>query len=325
MLSTLTSKKFTLFLLGTLALVLIPATVSKLPLFITAGRLLLVVLAINLSLCTVKHWRRLSGSVILIHTGVLIILIGSLISRAGFVATINIYEGDTSATAFRWDQQEDIPLGFTLTVKKINRDYYPVPVRVGVLIDGKPSKLYELKTGESFEHGGFLIEALTFDPRGPRQAKAEPNAPQGGIEQNPTLHLAITGADGVRSVQTATKEIPTNQSGMTLQLVAFQTPVVKRSWVDLALTSATVPPVSGQVEVNRPLKWQGLRFYHTATSTDTYGQAYAGIQIVNDQGIPLVYFGFILICLGNGILLLRKIYGSRQDRRRSGLSGNVGV
>jgi len=293
-------------LLGALALVLIPATVSKLPLFLIAGRLLLVVLAINLSLCTVKHWRRLSGSVILIHTGILIVLIGSLASRAGFVATVNIYEGDSSDTAFRWDLQEDFPLGFTITVKKINHDYYPVPVRVGVLIDGNPAKLYELRTGESFEHGGFQVEVLDLDPL------------------RPALHFAITGPDGVRAVQTATKEVPANQSGIALQLVAFQTPIVKRSWVDLTIIPEAPPPVSGQAEVNHPFTWLGLRFYHTATNADTGGRAYAGIQIVNDQGIPLVYLGFVLVCLGNGVFLFRKRHGSRHGRHCSGSDGNIG-
>lgn len=337
MFHTLTSKKFTLFLLGALALVLIPATVSKYPLFISAGRLLLAVLAINLSLCTVKHWRRLSGSVILIHTGILIILIGSLVSQAGFIATINIYEGDTSDTAFRWDRQEEIPLGFTLMVKKINSDYYPVPVRVGVLVDGKPSKLYELKTGESFEHEGFHIEILDFDlltprtPRGgielnhlPTPAGIQSDTPLSGTKLSPVLHFAITGADGVRIARTATQEIPSSQAGITLQLVAFQTPVVKRRWVDLTLIPATAPSVSGLVEVNHPLQWQGLRFYHTATNVDMNNQAYAGIQIVKDQGVPLVYLGFITVCLGNGMLLFRKVNGSRHARHGSDLKGNVG-
>lgn len=306
MLATLTSKKFALFLLGALALVLIPATVSKLPVFITVGRLLLVLLAINLSLCTGRQWRRLPGSVILIHAGVLIILSGSLVSRAGFIATINIYEGGSSATAFRWDRQEDFPLGFTLTVNKIHRDYYPVAVRVGLLIDGNPTKLYELKTGESFGHEGCTVEALALDPLAP------------------ALRFAVTGPDGVRTEQTAGKEVPAQQAGLTLQLVAFQTPVLRRSWVDLALVPAAGPPVAAEVEVNHPLHWQGLRFYHTATGADPNGQAYAGIQIVNDQGVPLVYVGFLAVCLGNVMLLLKKASRSRQARQRPEPEGGAG-
>ena len=291
-----------------------------------AGRLLLIFLAINLSLCTVKHWQRLASSVILIHAGVLTILIGSLLSRAGFVATVNIYEKGSSDTAFRWDGQEDLPLGFTITVKKINCDYYPSAVRVGVYINGQPTKLYELKTGESFDHDMFHVEALDLDPlsSSPTSAMTERSTLKEGIELTPALKLAITGPDGIRHVQTATEEIPT-QSELAFQLVAFQTPVVKRSWVDITLIPAMLAPVSGQTEVNHPLQWQGLRFYHTATSIDTNGQAYAGIQIVKDNGIPLVYLGFFLVCLGNGIILLRQRSGNHQPRLRSAVDGDVGA
>lgn len=302
MFSALTSKKFTLFLLGTLAITLIPSTVSKIPVFITAGRLLLALLAMTLSLCTVRHWRRLSAGVFLIHTGVLIILIGSIISRAGFIATVNIYEHDSTDTAFRWDREEDTPLGFTLALKAIHHDYYPVAVRVGVVADDKPGKLYELKTGEAFSHEGLHVEALDLDP----------------LVQS--LRLAITEANGARSIKSASKEAPAQQAGTTLQLVAFQTPIVKRSWVDLTMIPTTGPPTSGKAEVNHPLQWQGLRFYHTATNTDPYAKPYAGIQIVKDQGIPLIYFGFLVLCLGNALFLLKKRYGRNQH---SSLGGNV--
>ena len=275
-------------MLAALALVLIPTTVIKGPLFMACGRLLIGGLAIHLVLCTARHWRRLAWCVRLIHAGVLIILIGTLWGRAGFVATINSYEGDAISSAFRWDRQEDTALGFTLVVKKIDRDYYPVPIRVGVIIDGQATTLYERRSGEGFNHAGFRVDLLDFDPRGP------------------ALHLAVTDLDGVRKEQTATREIPVGQPGLVCQLVAFQTPVVKRSWVDLEISSGDSIPFVGQAEVNHPLHWQGLRFYHTATNVDPSGRAYAGIQIVNDQGIPLVYLGFLIVSLGNGLLLYRK-------------------
>ncbi|MDD5758480.1 MAG: hypothetical protein PHI06_05295 [Desulfobulbaceae bacterium] len=298
MLSALTSKKVTLFLLGALAITLAPATVSKTPIFIGAGRLLITLLAIHLSLCTITRWRRLSADVLLIHTGVLIILLGSMISRAGYIATINIYEGDSSDSAFRWDRQEDTPLGFTLTLNAIHHDLYPVAVRVGVLIKNKPSKLYELKTGESFSHEGFHVEALAFDPI------------------PPSLQLVITEPNGHRSVKSADKEAPAQLGEITLQLIAFQTPKIKRSWVDLTLTPAIGLPSSGKAEVNSPLQWHGLRFYHTSTNTDPLGKPYAGIQIVNDQGIPLVYLGFIALCLGNSIFFFKKWPGLKPTSRQ---------
>jgi len=304
--AALTSKKITISLLGTLAIALIPATISKNPVFMSAGRVLLALMAIHLSLCTIRRWRRLSTEVLLIHSGILIILLGNMISRTGFIATVNIYEGDSSDTAFRWDRQEDSPLGFTLALNSIHHDLYPVAVRVGGLINNKAGELYELKTGESFNHRGFRVEALDFDPLGP------------------SLHLAITEPNGRRSVHSANKGTPAQQAELTLQLIAFQTPSIKRSWVDLTMTPTDGPPLSGKAEVNHPLQWQGLRFYHTATNTDPYGRPYAGIQIVNDQGIPVVYLGFFALCLGNGIFMIRKWYGHRPTKRlRSSLPNNV--
>jgi hypothetical protein len=235
----------------------------------------------------------------------LAILIGSLVSRAGFVATVNIYEGGTSATAFRWDRQADAPLGFAITVNKIHHDYYPVPVQVGVLLANKPSKLYELKTGERFVHDGVQVEVLDLNPL------------------PPALDLAITGLDGTRVLQTATKERPAQQSDLTLQLVAFQTPVIKRSWVDLTLLPDTAPPVAGQAAVNHPFRWRGLRFYHTATNVDPLGQGYAGLQIVDDQGIPFVYLGFALLALGNTLFLLNKIKWSPRNGTSSACPSQI--
>lgn len=288
MLARLTSTKLTLFLLGALAIALIPASISKSPLFISCVHLLLLTLAINLGLCTLTHWRRLPTSVMLIHSGVLVIFAGSLLSRAGFIATVNIYEADASSRAFRWDRQEDIDLGFTLRVNKIHRDYYPLPVRIGIIMDGTPVKLVEVTTGASFQWASYHIEALALDPI------------------TPALTLAITSPNGARTISTVTKGTSQGQQGLVLQLVAFKTPVIKRCWLDIDIISNAAAPFSGQAEVNRPMIWHGLRFYHTATSADPYGKPYVGIQIVNDKGIPLVYLGCLLVCLGNGLFLAKR-------------------
>lgn len=293
MLSGLASKTLTLALLAGLALVLIPATFSRSPLFLGAGRLLLVLLTVNLALCTSRHWRRLPWCVILIHGGILTILLGTLWSQAGFVATVNIHEGGASSTAFRWDREEDTPLGFTLKVNTIHQDYYPVAIKVGVLREGRPERLFEVKTGEAFSFAGYRVEVLALDPTAP------------------ALNLAVIGGDGVRTLRTLTREIDHGQEGLVLQLVAFQTPRLQRGWVDLEITPEVGPSLSGETQVNHPLHWQGLRLFHTATGIDPGGRRYAGIQIVKDQGIPLVYGGFLLLTLGNGLLLL-----ARGGRRR---------
>lgn len=287
-LSRLSSKSLTLSLVSGLLLVLIPATISRSPLFVACGRGLLGMLAVNLLLCTVRHWRYLPLSVITIHAGVLTILGGSVLSHAGFVATINIHEGGSSSTAFRWDREREMPLGFTLKVNKVHQQYYPVGVKVGVLMDGKAERLYQLRTGEAFSLSGDHVEVLELDP------------------VTPALLVAVTDSKGIRTLRSVTKETDPTQPGLSFQLVAFQTPSSKRSWVDIDLLPEHGPPVSGAAEVNRPLCWQGHRLFHTATGVDADGRRFVGIQIVKDPGTPLVYGGFVLLFLGNVLLLVKR-------------------
>lgn len=289
MISRLASKRFTLLLLIGLALVLIPESLGLSPSLIWVLRVLLAALSVNLLACTISQWRRLSSSVLVIHAGIIVILSGGLWGNLGFVATVNIHEGGSTATAFRWDRQQDIPLGFTLAVTRINREYYPTSIRIGIVTDGNPVELCELMTGESVHCAGLRVEALTIDPAGPK------------------LTLAVTPPGGPTDEVVAATTLDSQKTGTVVQLVAFKTPALKRTWVDLTIIAAENGGlVKGQAEVNRPFIWKGLRFFHTASGSDPSGQPYAGIQIVRDQGIPLVYAGFALLVLGNILLLIKK-------------------
>lgn len=298
MVARLASKRLALALLIGLALALIPESLGGALFFRFCRIVLLAALSVNLTMCAVTQWRRLPGRVLMIHVGILVILAGGLVGHFGYVATVNVHEGGSTATAFRWDRQQDRALGFTLDVTRIHREYYPTLVRVGVLVDGNPVELCELATGDKRVCAGLEIEALAIDPA------------------IPALTLAVTPPDGLRSVVMATTATyaaeDQGKQGIVLQLVAFKTPVMKRTWVDLALATEGAPPVIGQAEVNHPFLWQGIRFFHTASGADSLGQPYAGIQIVKDQGLPLVYMGFALFVLGNFLLLIKKMSANRR-------------
>lgn len=257
---------------------------------------LLGAFSLNLLLCTLKRLKTISKAVLVLHVGVLLTLAGCIVTSFGYVATVNIYEGTSVNRFYRWDEQQDVDLGFDLLVKKINSEYYPIPVKVGVLKGQNKEQLFELKTGESFEYGGYRITAESFDP---------------AREQ---LNLAVY-QQGRRIGSSSTSgaaELPADFP-YSFVLVAFQNPRLKRLWVDLAVQRNSENVAEGTSEVNGPFTWGGLYFYNTQTGKDADGAPFAGIQIVRDPGRPLVFAGFAVMGLGAVLSYLRRVISRRKQ------------
>ena len=288
----LASTELAVALFITISLFAIPGTflenreiVFKNPLFLA----LLVLLAINLILCTLRRFRSLPKSVLVLHLGVIITLAGCVLTSFGYVATVNIYEGTTTGQAYRWDTQRDEPLGMDLGIRRIHREYYPIPVKVGVLRGTEKVSLHTLKTGENFTLDGYTVKVDELDLA------------------TEVLKLSVL-RDGVPlgACDTAGLNALPPDFPYQFKLVAFMNPVLKRLWVDLRI-SGQDRQVDGVAEVNHPFKWNGLYFYNTQVAVDDAGTPYAGIQIVKDPGRPLVFAGFLVTSIG-GVMA----YGRRR-------------
>ena len=287
----LSSTELAIALFGILTIVAIPGTFTESraiyssPLFVS----LLALMALNLICCSMKRWRSLAGSTLVLHGGVLVTLLGCVITSFGYVATVNVYEGTFVDEAFRWDLKRDAPFHMRLWVKQINRQYYPVPVRVGVLQGNEKYGLFTLATGESFELPGYRVSVTDFEPK------------------NLRLVLVVYKGDGiVGTADTSGNSTLPVDFPYAFKLVSYKNPQLKRMWVDLQLSSDDKPPVSGTSEINAPFSWQGLCFYHTQTGTDGNGRSFAGIQIVKDPGRPVVFCGFAIMCLGAVLAFWRR-------------------
>jgi len=285
-----------LILFGTITLLTIPGTFGigrslyANPLF----KVVLGLLMVNLLACTMQRWKRLKWPVLLLHSGVLVVMTGAFLTSQGYVATVNIFEGGRTELAYRWDQEQDMPLGFDLAVEKIHREYLPLPVKVGILRGEEKVGLFTLKTGESFTTGGYRVRVDSIDL------------------QTETLFLTIL--QGERTLGTATTAGESNLPAgfpFAFKLVAFQNPILKRSWVDLKLVRDAVVLAQGSTQINSPFQWGGLYFYSTLLDRTPSGEPFAGIQIVKDPGRPVVFAGFTLAGIGALALFIRRLYGNR--------------
>jgi len=254
--------------------------------------LLLGCFGLNLALCTIKRLKTLSKPVLVMHGGVLLTLAGCIATSFGYVATVNVYEGDSVDQVYRWDREQDVPLGVGLMVKKVNREFYPIPVKVGVLRGEQKEGLFVLKTGESFDLKNYRVKVDSLE------FPAE------------TLKLSVFDQGRlIGSCDTAgTSTLPPGFP-YAFKLVAYQNPSLKRLWVDLALANGSEKLVEGTSEVNSPFQWNGLYFYNTRVDRDAAGAVYAGIQIVRDPGRPYVFAGFAIMGLGAVLSFIRRFYG----------------
>ena len=278
----LASKRLALILFSMLCLSLVPGTFAEKDFHVnTVSRALLGLLGLNLLLCTARRIRTLPRPVLVTHLGAILIIAGAVTSSFGYIATVNVYEGTAVDTAYRWDLERNEPLGFDLSLRKIGIEYYPVPVRVGVLKGTEKFKLEELRTGESFSLGEYTVRVDSLEL--------------------PRKELLLSVFQGDRLLGT----IDTGGTGTIspgfpygFRLVAYQNPVFQRVRADLSLSRGTEMLAEGTTEVNSPFGWNRLSFHLTQIEWDPYGAPYAGIQVVKDPGTPIVYTGFAVLSAG---------------------------
>ncbi len=245
----------------------------------------------------VLAWRRRLGryGVMIIHSSLLAIMAGALLSGVGFVGTQNIYVGDTSPTCYDWDAGQDRPLGFEFRLDHFEPVFYPIDLRFAVLDAGSQQTLQEYTTREgeqvALPKAGWQAEVTRFDP----------------FEKRLFLKISRDG-DFVADYQVkAGEKNPENQvGGMIFYPRAFRDPVLKQLHSEASILENGKLVKQGVIEVNRPLVHRGVTIFQTAFDLDQFGKFYGGFQFSRDPGEPLVWTGCIILMLGLFINMLMR-------------------
>jgi len=246
-------------------------------------------------------WRGTVGrwSVVGVHLSVLLIMAGALAGSLGFVATLNIYSGDSSRHFFDWDAQQDRPIGFTFRLDHFEPRYYPIELKFAVI---------DPMTGQSVEEiVGAVGETVSIPSLG-LEAGIERFDP---IRQRLELELSRDGRAVGRYEARGGERDPSNTvAGHVLYPVAFRDPRLRQYYSEVSILEQGRVVHQGVIQINHPLKYRGVWIYQTAFRADDDGRLYAGFQFVKDPGANLVWGGcimFVLFLCLNGMVRFRAV------------------
>ncbi len=222
------------------------------------------------------------------HLSILTVLAGALIGSLGFVGTINIYEGDWSDQYYNWNRGRDESLGFRLNVDNLSVMHYPVSfkLRVRERATGVKVGIYKAVEGSSLRLPDKRYKII------PEKADLERH-------------------EAVLDIYSDDRVIGTYDTGLpeggplapplftySFEVQSMGEPVTKSIASRVRLTRDGQTLKDAVVEVNNPLKFEGLVIYQTAYGKDPQGRNYSGFQIVRDPGVPVVWAGFIMLMAG---------------------------
>ncbi|GAB4553606.1 MAG: hypothetical protein Tsb0017_05170 [Geothermobacteraceae bacterium] len=249
-----------------------------------------------------RRWARFAALVM--HGALLLIMAGALASHFGFVATVNVYEGDHTTVAFDWDRKADRELGFTLQVDRAQLIFYPIDLKVGAIdpATGGVVKEWQVRVGDVFdlERGGYSVRVDAFDP----------------LDKVLSLTLLRAGREQRKlSSRAGVKDLSGLVEGVVLYPLAFRDPVLKQYRSEVRLLEQGEVVRQGVIEVNRPLVHRGVAIYQTAWNRDDRGRPYAGFQLSRDPGEPLVWGGCVLFMFAFFAHLLGRPEALLLDRR----------
>ncbi len=250
----------------------------------------------ELEVCFFGERRRYARfAVYITHLAILVIVLGALIgSWFGFDSFVTLVEGETVTRLAGREGQEAIDLGFELRCDEFSLSYYPGSAR--------PREYRSLLTviEEGREVPGYVrVPVVVNRPLSYRGLNFFQSSY--GLAEMPLFHLQVDLPDGSRQqVASRPGELVVLADGGSLRVVDY-TPAFrdlgKAALVEV-LTAAgqRLPAIAAMQEI--PAEEQLVSPYDLML-LQVDERYYTGLQVTRDPGVPLVWFGFLLLVLGS--------------------------
>jgi hypothetical protein len=263
----------------------------------------------------------------LIHLGCMLVLAGGIWgSQAGLriqdmlfgtdtirAGQMVIYEGtDEKAVAGEDDSEKELP--FAIKLVDFRLEYYePGQLLIqtnrdeGFKISAEPGMKYSLgddlgsvEIVRRFERFKILFEGdkrITVD---------DPNP---GAPGNPALELRLKKPDGTETTKYVFERFA-GHLGPEDNLAFYYRRTIQEYISDVEVIKDNAAVARKSIEVNKPLHFGGYLFYQQ--DYDHEGGQYTVLRVTSDNGLGVVYLGYILLCVGAfWHLWLRHIFGDR--------------
>ncbi len=232
--------------------------------------------------------------VVIVHSAILLIMLGALWGEAGFLGTINTYLKQSNSHYFDWNAQRELELGFELRADDFRLRYYPIQLRFK-LVDAATGRSYGqqlLYDNDAFSVPGtpYRVQLRGFDPDA-RLLRTE-------VFSGAQLLGPYLIGEGFERFGAQPNP------GFRLSDVEFRDPLLKQIEVSVSVLEAGRLVRQGLIRVNEPLTHRGVSIYQTAYNRDQSGNWSVGFQLSKDPGEKLVWLASVLLMLGFAVVFL---------------------
>ena len=288
---------------------------------------LLGLLVLNIVLCLSARLRSLKRrpGALLVHASAVFIAAGALIgARWGVDGFMSLREGekkDYFEVKTRHGLKR-VPLSFSVGLEDFVLERYGSSSGGVMLVRGQGQELIEsfpVKVGSIHKvlGGQYSLEILRELPDFQMSLETGEIISASDNPNNPAVQIKISGNGEEETRWLFAKHPNIHSPGEKLPLeVQYSlggSSYVKDYKSKLWIEEGGSRVLAKTIEVNDPLAYNGYNFYQASYDDKTL--SWTGLQVVKDPGVPAMYVGFTMLCVGVTVELYSR--GWRASRRKN--------